>query len=102
SQIDKTHQVNQRAVVLWTQEAWKASMQERGGSVINVASVGAFLVEPALSYYNATKAAMIHLTRQLASELGPKVRVNCIAPGLVKTDFARARWADDGAAIART
>ena len=101
SQIDKTHQVNQRALVLWTQEAWKASMQERGGSVVNIASIGAFLVEPALSYYNATKAAMVHLTRQLAAELAPKVRVNCIAPGLVKTDFARALWENDGDAIAR-
>ena len=101
SQIDKTHQVNQRAMVLWTQECWKASMQEGGGSVINVASIGAFLVEPALSYYNATKAAMVHLTRQLAAELGPKVRVNAIAPGLVRTDFARALWENDGDAIAR-
>src|SRR5437764_10850890 len=55
SQIDKTHQVNQRAVVVWTQEAWKASMQERGGSVLNISSIGGFMVETALSYYNATK-----------------------------------------------
>ncbi|HEX9683265.1 MAG TPA: SDR family oxidoreductase, partial [Acidimicrobiales bacterium] len=42
--------------------------------------------------YNTTKAALIHLTQQLAAELGPEVRVNAIAPGLVKTDMARALW----------
>jgi NAD(P)-dependent dehydrogenase (short-subunit alcohol dehydrogenase family) len=42
--------------------------------------------------YNVTKAAIVHLTRVLAVELGPGVRVNAIAPGLVKTDFARALW----------
>ena len=43
-----------------------------------------------------TKAALIHLTKHLASELGPGVRVNAIAPGLVKTDFARALWEQQG------
>src|SRR4051794_19600106 len=100
SQIDKTHQVNQRALVVWTQEVWKASMHERGGAVVNITSIGAFLVEPALSYYNTTKAAGVHLTRQLAAELGPKVRVNSIAPGLVRTDFARALWETQGDAMA--
>jgi NAD(P)-dependent dehydrogenase (short-subunit alcohol dehydrogenase family) len=38
------------------------------------------------------KAALVHLTKQLGAELGPKVRVNCIAPGLIKTDFARILW----------
>ena len=45
-----------------------------------------------IGWYNVTKAAVIHLTRQLAGELGPRVRVNALAPGLVKTDFARALW----------
>jgi NAD(P)-dependent dehydrogenase (short-subunit alcohol dehydrogenase family) len=98
SQMDKTHQVNQRAIVLWTAAAWKASLQERGGSVINMASVGGMHVDlGAIGYYNATKAAVMHLTRQLANELAPKVRVNAIAPGLVKTDFARALWEPAGA-----
>jgi NAD(P)-dependent dehydrogenase (short-subunit alcohol dehydrogenase family) len=92
SQADKTHQVNQRAIVLWTQEVWTASMQDRGGAVLNIASIGALLTEQGLGYYNGTKAAVVHLSRQLAAELSPKVRVNCIAPGLVKTDFARALW----------
>jgi NAD(P)-dependent dehydrogenase (short-subunit alcohol dehydrogenase family) len=98
AQIDKTHQVNQRAIVVWTQQVWNASMREHGGVVLNMSSMGAFLVESHLGYYNATKAAIVHLTHQMAAELGPKVRVNAIAPGLVRTDFSRALWeSDDGA-----
>jgi NAD(P)-dependent dehydrogenase (short-subunit alcohol dehydrogenase family) len=101
SQMDKTHAVNQRAIVLWTAAAWNAWMREHGGSVINVASVGGMHVDPgAIGYYNATKAAVLHLTKQLANELAPKVRVNSIAPGLVKTDFARALWEPNEAGAA--
>ena len=89
---DKTVQVNQWAIVAWTQLAWKAAMEEHGGSIINVASIGGLSVEPTIAYYNVTKAAVIHLTKQFANELAPKVRVNALAPGLVKTDFARALW----------
>ncbi len=89
---DKTWEVNLRGLLVWTQLAWRRSMQERGGSVINIASVGGFTVEPAIGIYNATKAALLHLTRTLAAELAPDVRVNAIAPGLVKTDMARALW----------
>ncbi|HKH87897.1 MAG TPA: SDR family oxidoreductase [Acidimicrobiales bacterium] len=88
---NKTVQVNQTAVLVWTQLAYEASMRAKGGCVINVASIGGFEVEPAIGWYNVTKAAVIHLTRQLAGELGP-VRVNAIAPGLVRTDLARALW----------
>jgi NAD(P)-dependent dehydrogenase (short-subunit alcohol dehydrogenase family) len=92
SRAQKTVQVNQEAALTWTQAAWRGSMQERGGNVINVSSVGALSVEPFIGWYNVTKAAIAHLTRQLAGELGPGVRVNALAPGLVKTDFARALW----------
>jgi NAD(P)-dependent dehydrogenase (short-subunit alcohol dehydrogenase family) len=88
----KTVQVNQFSVVLWSQLVWKASMVERGGVIVNVASVGGLLTEPGIGYYNATKAAVIHLTRQLAAELAPGVRVNAVAPGLVRTQLARALW----------
>ncbi|MCP2335099.1 SDR family oxidoreductase [Actinomadura rupiterrae] len=88
----KTVQVNQFAVVQWTQLAWKASLAERGGAVINIASVGGLVTEHGIGYYNATKASVIHITRQFAMELAPRVRVNCIAPGLVKTALARALW----------
>ncbi len=96
----KTVQVNQDAVLVWTQLAWRAAMAEAGGSVINIASIGGFSVEPGIGWYNVTKAAVIHLTRQLAFELGPGVRVNAIAPGLVKTHLARALWEGAEAAIA--
>jgi NAD(P)-dependent dehydrogenase (short-subunit alcohol dehydrogenase family) len=96
----KTVQVNQWAVLHWTQLAYKAWMQAHGGSVINLASIGGIGVEPAIGYYNATKAAVIHITKHLASELGPAVRVNAIAPGLVKTDLARALWETYGDTIA--
>lgn len=97
---DKTVQVNQRALLTWTQCAWRASMADRGGSVLNLSSVGGLLVEQGIGWYNVTKAAVAHLTRQMAYELGPSVRVNALAPGLVKTDFARALWEPAGDAIA--
>jgi len=101
SQMDKTTQVNQRGIVLWTAAAWRSSLEKRGGVVINIASIGGLAVDAgAIGYYNATKAAVIHLTRQLASELSPSVRVNAIAPGLVKTDMARVLWEPNEAAMA--
>jgi NAD(P)-dependent dehydrogenase (short-subunit alcohol dehydrogenase family) len=92
ARAEKTVQVNQQAFLTWTQCAWRASMESSGGNVINVSSVGALMVEPGIGWYNVTKAAVAHLTRQLACELGPGVRVNALAPGLVKTDFAKALW----------
>jgi NAD(P)-dependent dehydrogenase (short-subunit alcohol dehydrogenase family) len=55
-----------------------------------------------IGIYDMTKAALIHLTKHLAWELGPKVRVNAIAPGLTKTDFARALWEPGGEDADRT
>ena len=90
---EKTVQVNQVALLVWSQLAWKAAMAERGGSIINVSSVGGLTIEDTtIGWYNVTKRAVVHLTEQLAAELGPKVRVNALAPGLVKTDFARTLW----------
>jgi NAD(P)-dependent dehydrogenase (short-subunit alcohol dehydrogenase family) len=92
ARADKTVQVNQFAVVLWTQLVWKASMAEHGGAIVNVASLGGMLTESGIGYYNATKAAVIHLTRQFAMELAPGVRVNAVAPGVVRTRLARGLW----------
>ena len=94
--FDKTVEVNLRGPLVWTQEAWKQAMSERGGSVINISSIGGLQHSGPIGIYDTTKAALMHLTRHLASELGPKVRVNAIAPGLVKTDFARALWEPGG------
>src|SRR3954466_16324979 len=69
-------------------------MLERGeGSIIIVSSIGGLKASPATGAYNTPKAADFQLARNLAAEFGPRqVRVNCIAPGLIKTDFAKALW----------
>jgi NAD(P)-dependent dehydrogenase (short-subunit alcohol dehydrogenase family) len=92
ARADKTVQVNQQAIVVWTQAVWHASMSRRGGSIVNMASIGALATEIGIGYYNATKAAVLHLTRQFAAELAPRVRVNAIAPGIVRTHLAKALW----------
>ena len=101
ARYDKTLQVNLRGPLVWTQLAWNASMREHGGAVINIASVGAMGIEPRIGIYNTTKAALVYLTRTLAADLAPGVRVNAIAPGLVKTDMARALWEPNEAALAK-
>jgi len=85
---DKTFQVNLEAPLLWCRAAWEQSFKDTPGTIINIASVGGLRTDGGgLGIYNLTKAALIHMTRQLASELGP-TRVVGIAPGLVETDFA--------------
>ena len=84
---DKTFQVNLEAPLLWCRAAWEQSFKDQPGTIINIASVGGLRAEGGLGIYNLTKAAIIHLTRQLAGEIGP-TRVVGIAPGLVETDFA--------------
>jgi len=102
AQMDKTTQVNQRGIVIWAQEAAKAGLGARSGaSLLNIASIGGLSVEANIGYYNVTKAAVLHLNRQLAAEMAPRVRVNAILPGLVKTDMARALWEEHGDSIAK-
>jgi NAD(P)-dependent dehydrogenase (short-subunit alcohol dehydrogenase family) len=92
---DKTFEVNLRGVFILTKLVYKASMEAHGGSVVNVASVGGLRPGFGLGVYNVTKAGVIMLTRQLALEIGGKVRVNAVAPGLVKTRFAEALWGNE-------
>jgi len=89
---DKTFEVNLRGMFWLTRLVYDASMEARGGSIINIASTGGIRPGIGLGVYNITKAAVIFMTRQLARELGGKVRVNAVAPGLVKTRFAEALW----------
>ncbi len=89
---EKTLQVNLTAPLIWTQVAWQKTMKEHGGVVINISSVGGLSTNAVIGVYDLTKSALIHMTEQLGAELGPKVRVNAICPGLVKTDFARLLW----------
>ena len=88
----KTFEINQLAMITWTQLAWKKWMHANGGAIVNIASIGGLSTEPGIGFYNATKAAVIHLTRQFAAELAPSVRVNAIAPGVVRTHLAKALW----------
>lgn len=93
SRADKTHRVNQYGMLSWLKACCDHGMAERGGVVLNIASVGGMSTEPGIGYYNGTKAAMLQMTRQLAYELGPRgIRVNAIAPGVIKTEMARAVW----------
>ncbi|MEV6224723.1 SDR family oxidoreductase [Nocardia fluminea] len=88
----KIFDVNLWAPVLWTGLVTRAWMGEHGGAVVNTTSIGGLSLEPNIGLYNASKAALIHLTKQLAMELSPTVRVNAVAPGVVRTKLAEALW----------
>ena len=83
--------------VLWLAAITLPGMAERGGgSFISVGSIGGIKANTVIGAYGVSKAADHHLVRNLAVEWGPKnVRVNAIAPGLIKTDFAKALWEDE-------
>ena len=88
----KIMDVNVVAALGFTQEAFKGWMQEHGGSVVNISSLSGVRPAPYISMYGASKAAMISLTETLAEELGPRIRVNAVAPAVVKTKFAEALY----------
>jgi NAD(P)-dependent dehydrogenase (short-subunit alcohol dehydrogenase family) len=96
ARFTKIFDVNLWAPLLWTSLAVKAWMADHGGAVVNTSSIGGMHQSPAMGLYNATKAALIHVTKQLALELSPRVRVNAICPGVVRTTKrrcqARRRW----------
>jgi NAD(P)-dependent dehydrogenase (short-subunit alcohol dehydrogenase family) len=98
--IDRTWEVNLRAPLLFTREAWHAWMADHGGVVVNLGSVGGLRPSPFIGAYNVSKAALHHLTRQLAHELAPGVRVNAVAAAIVKTRLSRALWEPDEAGAA--
>lgn len=84
--------INVEAPLRLVQCAWRAWMGEHGGAVVNICTEGAAHVGPNVGAYGTTKAALLHLTQQLAGELAPKVRVNSVSPGLVRTELARFVW----------
>src|SRR5215472_2670587 len=84
--------VNVLAPLAWTKLARDAWMGEHGGSVVNVASVAGLRASPGIGMYGVSKAALIRLTTELAVELGPRIRVNAVAPAVVKTKFATALY----------
>lgn len=86
----KIFEVNVLAMLAWTQKAYAASLQEQGGAVVNVASLAGLKPAPMIGMYGASKSAVIHVTEELALELAPTIRVNAVAPAVVKTKFASA------------
>jgi NAD(P)-dependent dehydrogenase (short-subunit alcohol dehydrogenase family) len=99
----KIMDVNVLSALSWTRRALAAGLGAgRPGAVVNMASVAGISPAPGIAYYGVSKAALIGLTVQLASELAPRVRVNAIAPAVVKTRFAAALYEkDEEAAAAR-
>ncbi|UNK71491.1 SDR family oxidoreductase [Microbacterium sp. H1-D42] len=101
----KLVEVNVLGTLAWTQEVYHRAGLDfvgRRGTIVNVASVTGYTPSEGIGMYGVTKAAIIHLTRTLAVELGPDIRVNAVAPAVVKTQFARALYEgkEDGVAAA--
>ncbi|MFD3686226.1 SDR family oxidoreductase [Nocardiopsis sp. NPDC058631] len=88
----KIVEVNALSAISWVQKAYKAWMSEHGGAIVNVSSVAGLKPAPGIGFYGATKAMLIHITEELAVELGPGIRVNGVAPAVVKTRFAAALY----------
>jgi NAD(P)-dependent dehydrogenase (short-subunit alcohol dehydrogenase family) len=84
--LDSTWELNLRGPYLWIRSAWHLWLREHGGVVLNIASLGGVSLQPGMGAYSVSKAGLLHMTRILAAELAPRVRVNAIAPGIVKTD----------------
>lgn len=94
--FDKTFEINVRGPFVLSNLAIRKFMGTHGGSILNIASVGGIKARPGRGVYAITKAALIFMTRQLAVEVGDKgIRVNAIAPGLIKTGFSEPLWSDE-------
>ena len=89
---EKTFRVNVVSSIAWAQKVYHAWMAEHGGAMVNVASVAGLKPAPGIGVYGASKAGVIHVTEELSVELGPNIRVNAVAPAVVKTKFAEALY----------
>ncbi len=92
----KIMDTNLWAPIFWTGLVWHAWMRKHGGAIINVSSLGGLSTAPMIGSYAASKAALLHITRHQAVELAPKVRVNAVAPGVVKTKLSEGLWRHQG------
>ncbi len=93
---DKIFEVNARGTFYLTQQAGKLMAERGSGSIINISSEAAFKPTPFLGIYSVSKAAVNMITKVFAGEWGSRgVRVNCVAPGLVRTHFSRALWGNE-------
>ncbi|MEV6298235.1 SDR family oxidoreductase [Actinoplanes sp. NPDC051861] len=97
----KMAEVNLIGTLGWVQEALRGGLSD-GGSIVNISSVSGVRPAPGIAFYGTTKAALIHLTEELAVELAPAVRVNAVAPAVVKTRFASALYEGREDAVSAT
>ncbi|CAL9320391.1 SDR family oxidoreductase [Streptomyces rubradiris] len=88
----KVFETNVVSALGFAQKTWHAWQKDNGGAIVNIASVAGLSASPFIGAYGVSKAAMINLTQQLAHEFAPRVRVNAIAPAVVKTKFAQALY----------
>ncbi|GAA0913755.1 SDR family oxidoreductase [Virgisporangium aurantiacum] len=96
----KIFEVNVLSSLAWVQELCRTGLAERGGAIVNVSSMAGLRPSGGIAFYGVTKAALNHLTMNLAAELAPNVRVNAVAPAVVKTRFASALYENDEEAAA--
>ncbi len=97
----KILEVNVLAALAWTQQVHAAWMAENGGSIVNISSVAGLRAAPGIGMYGVSKASLLQLTSELAVELGPGIRVNAVAPAVVKTVFATALYENREEEVAR-
>lgn len=81
--------VNVIGALAWSRDAVAAGLT---GTIVNLSSISAITAAPGIAFYGVSKAALISLTQQLAHELAPRIRVNAVAPAVIKTDFAKALY----------
>ncbi|MEN3586315.1 SDR family oxidoreductase [Streptomyces sp. ZYX-F-203] len=88
----KVFETNVLSALAFSQRTWHAWQKDNGGTIVNIASVAGLAPSPFIGAYGVSKAALVNLTLQLAHEFAPAVRVNAIAPAVVKTRFAQALY----------
>ena len=90
--VQKTWDVNLMGPLLWSRAAYK---NELSTAIMNICSVGGIAPSQLMGAYNVSKAALIYLTKQLAYELAPDIRVNGVAPAIVKTKLSQLLWENE-------
>ena len=90
--LEKTWAVNQKGPLLWARAAYK---NELSTAILNICSVAGYFPSDLMGAYNISKAALIYMTKQLAYELAPDIRVNGVAPAIVRTKLSQLLWENE-------